>query len=114
MQLEREQKTQIKRIKLRVNLMSGLVVALYTCFMIVSYVQGWGLIYLSMDFTLYTASSIIFIQALIAIRRTMRSYDIAFSNEKFLRIHAINFLVYITVSWITFGLSIAYSNQMGK
>ena len=41
----------------------------------------------------------------------MQSFEIAFSNEKFMRIHAVNFMVYLTVSLVTFGLGLAYGQM---
>ena len=52
--------------------MSGVVVAVYTVLMLITYAMGVGLLYLCLDFTLYTASSVVFIYALVRIRRTMQ------------------------------------------
>ena len=91
--------------------MSGVVIAVYTVLMAITYAMDVGLLYLCLDFALYTASSVVFIQAVVRIRRAMQSFEIAFSNEKFMRIHAVNFMVYLTVSLVTFGLSLAYSKM---
>ena len=92
--------------------MSCLVVGIYAIMMTIAYLDNWNLYYLILDFILYTASSIMFLWALLRIRRTMWKLDVNFSNEAFLKVHAINFIVYITVSFVTFGLSCAYAIQL--
>ena len=89
-----------------------IVITVYTVVMVVSYFLDWHLRYLILDFVMYSVSSTIFLYALFHIRRTIKALEDAFPNEWFMLIHAINFIVFILISLITFILSMMYARAL--
>ena len=103
-------KKQIRTTKWKLRSISAVVLLIYAGFMVAAHVRNWGLFYLIGDFIMFTLSSMIFLKALANIRKTISQLQSAFPNEKFMAHHAINFIVFISLSLVTFVLGIIYNS----